>query len=51
MEERNIKLSLETARELYSEGGKFKYLGLNTDDYKDLKWEDGPVEVFLKLDD
>lgn len=29
----------------------FKYLGLNIDDYKDLKWEDEPVEVFLNLAD
>lgn len=29
----------------------FKYLGLNIDDYKDLKWEDEPVEVFLNLED
>lgn len=29
----------------------FEYLGLNEDDYKDLKWEDKPVEVFLNLED
>ena len=29
----------------------FKHLGLNIDDYKDLKWEDEPVEVFLNLKD
>lgn len=29
----------------------FKHFGLNTDDYKDLKWEDGPVEVFLNMED
>lgn len=29
----------------------FKYLGLNEDDYANLKWEDEPVEVFLNLDD
>ena len=29
----------------------FKDFGLNPDDFKDLKWEDEPVEVFLKLDD
>ena len=28
----------------------FKYLGLNEDDYSNLKWEDEPVEVFLNLD-
>ena len=26
----------------------FKYLGLNKKDYINLKWEDGPVEVFIK---
>ena len=25
--------------------------GLNIEDYKDLKWEDKPKEVFLKLED
>ena len=29
----------------------FKHFGLNTDDYKDLKWEDEPVEVFLNMED
>lgn len=29
----------------------FKKVGLNIDDYKDLKWEDQPVEVFLNLED
>ena len=26
-------------------------LGLNPNDFKDLKWEDEPVEVFLNLED
>ena len=26
-------------------------LGLNENDYKDLKWEDEPVEVFLNMED
>ena len=30
---------------------KFNYLGLNKDDYTNLKWEDEPVEVFLNLGD
>lgn len=30
---------------------QFKDLGLNIDDYKDLRWEDEPVKVFLNLDD
>lgn len=29
----------------------FDDLGLNPDDFKDLKWEDEPVEVFLNLED
>ena len=29
----------------------FENLGLNKNDYKDLKWEDEPVEVFLNLED
>ena len=28
----------------------FKSLGLNENDYKDLKWEDEPVEVFLNME-
>ena len=29
----------------------FKYFGLNVKDFKDLKWEDEPVEVFLNMED
>ena len=29
----------------------FKHFGLNIDDYKDLKWEDEPIEVFLNMED
>lgn len=29
----------------------FEGLGLNVNDYKDLKWEDEPVEAFLNLED
>ena len=29
----------------------FKYLGLNENDYDNLKWEDEPVEVFLNMED
>lgn len=29
----------------------FKDLGLNPDDFKHLKWEDEPIEVFLNLED
>ena len=28
-----------------------KRFGLNTDDFKDLKWEDEPVEVFVNMED
>ena len=28
-----------------------KNFGLNPDDFKDLKWEDEPLEVFLNLED
>ena len=34
-----------------TEGGFFKDLGLKTEDYKYLQWEDEPVEVFLNLED
>ena len=29
----------------------FKKFGLNPDDFKDLKWEDEPVEVFINIED
>lgn len=29
----------------------FEDFGLNPDDFKNLKWEDEPVEVFLNLED
>ena len=29
----------------------FKKFGLKTDDFKDLKWEDEPVEVFINMED
>ena len=29
----------------------FSEFGLNENDYKDLKWEDGPVEVFINIED
>lgn len=31
--------------------GGFESLGLNADDYKDLKWEDEPIEVFLNMEE
>ena len=35
----------------YTLSFNFKKVGLNTDDFKDLKWEDEPVEVFLNMKD
>ena len=29
----------------------FKSFGLNENDYKDLKWEDEPLEVFVNMED
>ena len=29
----------------------FKNFGINIDDYKNLQWEDEPVEVFLNMED
>ena len=29
----------------------FSNFGLNKDDYANLKWEDGPVEVFTNMED
>ena len=29
----------------------FENFGLNENDYKDLKWEDDPVEVFVNMED
>ena len=29
----------------------FKSFGLNENDYKDLKWEDEPLEVFINMED
>lgn len=29
----------------------FKKFGLKADDFKDIKWEDEPVEVFLNMED
>ena len=32
-------------------GDSFKYVGLNENDYANLKWEDEPVEVFINMKD
>ena len=29
----------------------FEYFGLNENDYKDLKWKDEPLEVFVNMED
>ena len=29
----------------------FEHFGLNINDYKDLKWEDEPIEVFVNMED
>ena len=29
----------------------FEYFGLNENDYKDLKWDDEPLEVFVNMED
>lgn len=29
----------------------FKNVGLNSDDFKNLKWEDEPIEVFINIED
>lgn len=42
----SYKINGETISSRY-----FRYLGLNKEDFKDLKWEDEPVEVFLNLED
>ena len=31
--------------------GDLKIYGLNENDYKDLKWEDEPLEVFVNMED
>lgn len=32
-------------------GSKLRMYGLNENDYKDLKWEDEPLEVFVNMKD
>ena len=32
-------------------GCNLQWYGLNENDYKDLKWEDEPVEVFVNMED
>ena len=63
--QRNNKLRAWYCYSFYEQkGGKFKWtstriveeeyfkdLGLNPGNFKDLKWEDEPVEVFINLED
>ena len=32
-------------------GSRLRMYGLNENDYKDLKWEDEPLEVFINMED
>ena len=41
----------ERGYSICSEYYRFENLGLNINDYKDLKWEDEPIEVFLNMED
>ena len=41
----------ETCNSLIADESQFKDVGLNLNDFKDIKWEDEPVEVFLNLED
>ena len=41
----------EICGSVISNSYNFKHFGLNTDDYKDLKWEDEPLEVFVNMED
>ena len=43
--------SYETCSSLIADESNFKDVGLNLNDFKDIKWEDEPVEVFLNLED
>lgn len=40
-----------TCNSLIADESQFKDVGLNLNDFKDIKWEDEPVEVFLNLED
>ena len=40
-----------TRGSIYLTNYNFNKFGLNKNDYAKLKWEDGPVEVFLNLED
>lgn len=40
-----------TCNSLIADESQFKDVGLNLNDFKDIKWEDEPVEVFINLED
>ena len=51
---RNERISISCkrrGRKCIGYGNDLKMYGLNKNDYKDLKWEDGPIEVFLNMED
>ena len=41
----------ETCNSLIADESNFKDVGLNPYDFKDLKWEDEPLEVFINMED
>ena len=41
----------ETCNSLIADESQFKDVGLNLNDFKDIKWEDEPVEVFINMND
>ena len=42
--------SLSKGGTLLACGGELQWYHLNENDYKDLKWEDEPIEVFINMD-
>lgn len=42
---------LEEGGKCMGHGSKLRMYGLNENDYKDLKWEDEPLEVFVTMED
>lgn len=49
-EDRQVFVATKQGRSI-AISASFYDLGLNKDDYKDLKWEDEPIEVFLNFED
>ncbi len=50
-EEENESFAPNKHGRVISHSSRFENFGLNLNDYKDLKWENKPVEVFLNLED